>query len=274
MIARKAQRTARIGIFAVAHNTYFGQFEGLYENLMGYHKVFCDMVGENQVEVLDFGMITTSEGAYTAAEQMQAANLDLIFCNMITYATSSVFAPILREVNRPMVLVALQPRAAVGPKTREGGIGGRTDCDVVRVPGDPVGTEGGDDVGPLLRQDAANPLHEFLEGNLCDCAVVVVQPLVAVRRPAVRRPRGFHFPPADLPERLVDRRVGRIDLPGTAVGRVDQDEAESRIVFVQRHRSGQSVGVVVGMGDNEGKDARSCHVRHLLRVGSFATVPA
>lgn len=56
MIARKKERTARIGIFAVAHNTYFGQFEGLYENLMGYHKVFRDLVAKNQVEVLDFGI--------------------------------------------------------------------------------------------------------------------------------------------------------------------------------------------------------------------------
>ena len=113
MIERKKERTARIGIFAVAHNTYFHQFEGLYEKLMGYHKDFQELVEENQVEVLDFGMVDTSEKAYAVAEQLQAANVDIIFCNMITYATSSVFAPIIREVNRPVVLVALQPRAAL-----------------------------------------------------------------------------------------------------------------------------------------------------------------
>ena len=113
MIERKKERTARIGIFAVAHNTYFHQFEGLYEKLMGYHKDFQELLGENQVEVLDFGMVDTSEKAYAVAEQLQAANVDIIFCNMITYATSSVFAPIIREVNRPVVLVALQPRAAL-----------------------------------------------------------------------------------------------------------------------------------------------------------------
>ncbi len=113
MIERKKKRTARVGVFAVAHATYFDQFEGLYENLCGYHKDLCDMTAENEVEIIDFGMIDTSEKAYAAAQQMQAANVDLIFCNMITYATSSVFAPIIREVNRPMVLVALQPRAAL-----------------------------------------------------------------------------------------------------------------------------------------------------------------
>lgn len=113
MIERKNKRTAKIGVFAVAHNTYFSQFEGLYENLMKYHGDFFNMVTENEVEIVDFGMVDTSEKAYAVAEKMQAANLDLIFCNMITYATSSVFAPIIREVNRPVVLAALQPRAAL-----------------------------------------------------------------------------------------------------------------------------------------------------------------
>ena len=43
MLKCKNARTARIGIFAVAHATYWGQFEGLYENIMGYHKDFCEM---------------------------------------------------------------------------------------------------------------------------------------------------------------------------------------------------------------------------------------
>ena len=70
-------------------------------------------ISKNDVEIVDFGMVDTSEKAYATAEKLQAANVDLIFCNMITYATSSVFAPIIREVNRPMVLVALQPLAAL-----------------------------------------------------------------------------------------------------------------------------------------------------------------
>ena len=113
MIERKNKRNAKIGVFCVAHNTYFSQFDGLYENLMGYHGDFCDSVSKNDVEIIDFGMVDTSEKAYEVAEKIQGAGVDLIFCNMITYATSSVFAPIIREVNRPIVLVALQPRAAL-----------------------------------------------------------------------------------------------------------------------------------------------------------------
>ena len=113
MIKRKKNRTARIGIFAVAHHTYFDQFEGLYENLMKYHKDLCFSVEENEVELIDFGMVDTNEKAYEMVYAMQSARLDLIFCNMVTYATSSVFAPIIREIDRPVVLIALQPRAAL-----------------------------------------------------------------------------------------------------------------------------------------------------------------
>ena len=113
MIQRKNKRTAKIGIFAVAHATYWDQFEGLENNIMGFHSELCELVKENEVEIVDFGMIDSSEKAYDAVPKILAANVDVLFCNMVTYATSSVFAPIIKEVNKPMVLVALQPRAAL-----------------------------------------------------------------------------------------------------------------------------------------------------------------
>ncbi len=113
MIERKNKRTARIGIFGVAHAIYWEQFEGLYESIMGYHKDLCTLIEKNDVEIVDFGMIDDSEKAYEAVPEILAANIDVLFCNMSTYATSSVFAPIIKEVNKPMVLAALQPRVAL-----------------------------------------------------------------------------------------------------------------------------------------------------------------
>lgn len=110
MINRKSKRTAKIGVFAVAHATYWGQFEGLFDNIMKYHRDFGKILKTNDVEVVDFGMIDSSEKAYEAVKEMLAENLDLLICNMVTYATSSVFAPIIRDTNIPMILAALQPR--------------------------------------------------------------------------------------------------------------------------------------------------------------------
>lgn len=113
MLDRKVKRTARIGVFAVGHGTYWAQFPDLEDNIMGYHGVFCDMVRTCDVEVVNFGMIDSSEKAFAAAEKMRGAALDVLFCNMVTYATSSVFAPIIRNVDAPVVLIALQPRKAL-----------------------------------------------------------------------------------------------------------------------------------------------------------------
>lgn len=113
MIERKVNPSAKIGVFAVAHGMYWEQFDGLYENIMGYHKDFVKMVEKNGVQVTDFGMIDSSEKAFEAAEKMCGAGLDIVFCNMVTYATSSVFAPIVKAMNVPIVLAVLQPKSAL-----------------------------------------------------------------------------------------------------------------------------------------------------------------
>ena len=53
MIERKNKRNARIGMFAVAHDTYWAQFEGLLDNIMGYHKDAVKLVEANDVEVIE-----------------------------------------------------------------------------------------------------------------------------------------------------------------------------------------------------------------------------
>lgn len=109
MIERLKKRNARIGFFAVAHATYWNQFEGLREQIMKYHKEAGMLIQKHEVEIIDYGMVDTSEKAYEILDKMKADSLDIIFCNMVTYATSSVFAPIIRDINIPVVLLALQP---------------------------------------------------------------------------------------------------------------------------------------------------------------------
>ena len=112
MIERKQKRVARIGVFAVGHAVYWGQFEGLLDRLMAHHATLLEKIGANGVEIVDFGMVDSSQAAFAALETIRAASVDLLMCNMATYATSSTFAPIVRDSNVPMILVALQPRAA------------------------------------------------------------------------------------------------------------------------------------------------------------------
>jgi len=113
MINRKIERTARVAFFSVIHEIYFEQFEGLEESFNRYHKDTIDLISSNNVEVVDFGIVGSNSISYQIAEDINKANVDLIFCNMITYATSSVFAPIVMNTKAPIIMLALQPRMAM-----------------------------------------------------------------------------------------------------------------------------------------------------------------
>lgn len=109
LIKRKRPRTGTVGVFGVGHAVYWGQFEGLREKLLEYHEELKRIIGRFGVKVVDYGMIDTNAGAYDVARRVKSDGVDVLFCNMLTYATSSVFAPIIREAEMPVVLVALQP---------------------------------------------------------------------------------------------------------------------------------------------------------------------
>jgi L-arabinose isomerase len=117
MVKRLRKRTARVGIFGVGFYVYWKQFDGLLETLMQYHEVLKGIIEKNDVDVIDFGMIDSSECSYAVLDKMKGAGLDVLFVNMLTYATSSVFAPIVRDIDVPVVMVALQPRDRMDYKT-------------------------------------------------------------------------------------------------------------------------------------------------------------
>jgi L-arabinose isomerase len=76
--------------------------------LLGYHDVIRRRIESYGVEVTDFGMADDAESAYAMVGKLKAGNFDLIFCDMATYATSSTWGVMVREITTPIVLVALQ----------------------------------------------------------------------------------------------------------------------------------------------------------------------
>lgn len=111
IIERRKPLTANVGIFGVGLDIYWKQFPGLEEDLLGYMDLFERQVQANGVTPINFGMVDNAHAAYTLLPKLKAANLDLIFCDMLTYATSSTFGILIRELDVPIVLVALQPLA-------------------------------------------------------------------------------------------------------------------------------------------------------------------
>ena len=112
-IPRRKPRAANIGIFGVGHQTYWSQFDGLLDELRGKLDVFVKRVEARGVQVTNFGMVDCAQAAYALLPRLQAADLDLVFCDMLTYATSSTFGVLVRSLNVPIVLVGLQPLKAM-----------------------------------------------------------------------------------------------------------------------------------------------------------------
>lgn len=112
-IPRRKPRTARIGVFGVGFHAYWPQFEGLLDELRGKLETFTDRLKTQGVEVVELGIVDDAESAYALLPKLKAADLDLVFCDMLTYATSATFAVIVRGLDVPIVLVALQPLKAL-----------------------------------------------------------------------------------------------------------------------------------------------------------------
>lgn len=112
-IERRKRLTANVGIFGVGHHTYWNQFEGLLDEMHGKLDAFVQKVQAHGVQVTNFGLIDDARSAYAALPKLKSAPLDLIFCDMVTYATSSTFGVLVRELDVPIVLVALQPLRAM-----------------------------------------------------------------------------------------------------------------------------------------------------------------
>lgn len=103
----------RIGVFGVGYEKYWKQFPGLYKELMQKHETILQKAGAKEATIIDFGMVDNPAKAYEMVKKLEASNLDLIYCNMLTYATSGTFGIIIKTISIPIVLVALQPRKAL-----------------------------------------------------------------------------------------------------------------------------------------------------------------
>ena len=108
-IPRRKPLAARIGVFGVGFHAYWPQFDGLLDELLGKLATLVQMVETQGVQVVDFGMVDDAQSAYDVLPRLKAADLDLVFCDMLTYATSASFGAIVRGLDVPIVLVALQP---------------------------------------------------------------------------------------------------------------------------------------------------------------------
>ena len=112
-IPRRKPLAAEVGLVSVGLATYWKQFPGLLDEMKRKTAVLAQKLAAHQVRVTDFGMVDSAERAYETLPAIRAAAPDMLLVDMVTYATSITFAPIVREMNCPVVLLALQPLRAM-----------------------------------------------------------------------------------------------------------------------------------------------------------------
>lgn len=100
-----------VGLFGIGLDTYWPQFAGLRERLVGYQGQIAEKLKSFGVELVDAGLVDSPVKAREAASLLRRAEVDLIFLYVSTYALSSTVLPVVQQTRVPVVVLNLQPVA-------------------------------------------------------------------------------------------------------------------------------------------------------------------
>ena len=100
-----------IGLFSIGLDTYWPQFDGLRDNLNGYHTEIRDRIAGMGVGIVDAGMVDNVPKAHEAAAKFRREEVDLIVLFISTYALSSTVLPVVQKTKVPVLMLNLQPVA-------------------------------------------------------------------------------------------------------------------------------------------------------------------
>ena len=111
--AERRVQQARIGVFGIGLAAYWPQFPGLKERLEGYQRFVEAEIEKLGVRTVSAGLVDTPAGAAEAGRKFASSDLDLIVCYVATYATSSQVLPVVQRAKVPVLVLNLQPAAAL-----------------------------------------------------------------------------------------------------------------------------------------------------------------
>ena len=107
----------KVGLYGIGLDAYWEQFEGLKEKLESYVEVVSGKIKNYDVEVINLGLIDTSQKAMEAGHQFRQADVDIIFLYVTTYALSSTVLPVVQRAKVPVIILNLAPEAAIDYKS-------------------------------------------------------------------------------------------------------------------------------------------------------------
>lgn len=99
----------RIGLFCVGLDTYWEQFAGLRERLIGHLDLIENKLQLHDAEIINLGLIDDADTAFIAGDRFRAENIDILFLYVSTYALSATVLPAVRKANVPVIVLNLSP---------------------------------------------------------------------------------------------------------------------------------------------------------------------
>ncbi len=103
----------RIGLFSIGLDAYWPQFAGLKQRLEGYTQEVAAKLGASGAELINFGLVDSPQMAMRVAHELRASDADVVLLYVTTYALSATVLPILRHAKIPVIVLMLQPEAAI-----------------------------------------------------------------------------------------------------------------------------------------------------------------
>jgi L-arabinose isomerase len=109
----KTGNTLRVGLFGIGLDTYWPQFRGLKTRLESYVRRVEKKLARPGLEVVNLGLIDNPVRAFEAGHRFRAADVDLIFLHVTTYALSATVLPVVQRAKVPVIILNLAPEAAI-----------------------------------------------------------------------------------------------------------------------------------------------------------------
>jgi L-arabinose isomerase len=106
-------RQLRVGLVGLGLAAYWSQFAGLQNRLLGCLGVVEAKIGGDRRAVVNLGLIDSPEKATKAGHDCRQQDIDILLVYVTTYALSSTVLPIILRAKVPVILLNLQPKAAI-----------------------------------------------------------------------------------------------------------------------------------------------------------------
>jgi L-arabinose isomerase len=103
----------RVGLFGIGLATYWAQFAGLEERLRGYVGLVEERLKGPGRAIVNLGLVDSVDRAYAVGHEARREDVDLLVIYVTTYALSSTVLPIVRRAGVPVIVLNVQPEAAL-----------------------------------------------------------------------------------------------------------------------------------------------------------------